>query len=61
MTEPAPRTKPGDEKEEGFSKYVKRVRTVLKRESRTRASISSMPEILGELGSSGTKPTSASG
>jgi len=62
MTEPASRTKPGDEKEEGISKYVKRMRTVLKGGSRSnRASISSMGEMLGEPSKSGTKPTSASG
>jgi len=64
MTEPASRTKPGDEKEEkeeGISKYVKRMRTVLKGARSNRASISSMGEMLGEPSRSGTKPTSASG
>jgi len=59
MSEPASRTKPGDEKEEGTSKIVKRVKTVL-RSRWNRASISGMGDMLGEPSKSGTKPTGTS-
>ncbi|KAK2798740.1 hypothetical protein FQN50_008721 [Emmonsiellopsis sp. PD_5] len=53
MSEPTASTKNGGEKDDGLGKYMKRVKTVLK--GRSRASVSSMSEILGESSKSGAK------
>ncbi len=54
-------TEPGDDREEGISKYMKRMRTKLRGGSRSnRASVSSMGEILGESSKAEAKPTASS-
>lgn len=49
-------------KDDGISKYMKRMKTVLKSGTRSnRASVSSMAEIMGDSGKSGTTTTKAAG
>jgi hypothetical protein len=38
-------SRPGEDSQEGFSKYLKRMKTILKRSPTARSSISSMQEI----------------
>lgn len=59
MTEPGSVPDAGGDREEGISKYIKRMRTVLRSKS-NRGSVSSMGEILGESSKAGAKPTTSS-
>lgn len=52
-------TQENQDKPEGLSKYIKRMRTVLKRGSTKSSSISSMKDITGEASTSNAGPTKA--
>ncbi|KAL2006252.1 hypothetical protein VTN00DRAFT_9906 [Thermoascus crustaceus] len=57
MTEPTPSSRPSEEKPEGLSKYMRRMKTILRRDSSSkRASVSSISEAGGDKSS---KPTAA--
>jgi len=52
-------TQENQDEPEGLSKYIKRMRTVLKRGSTKSSSISSMKDITGEASTSNAGPTKA--
>lgn len=57
MSEPTPSNRPSEEKPEGLSKYMRRMKTILRRDSSSkRASVSSISEAGGDKSS---KPTAA--
>lgn len=57
MSESTPSVKQPGEKDDGLSKYMRRMKTVLKGTRSNRGSVSSLGEILGESSKSGAATT----